>query len=115
MNPLLRRWISLCFAAILALFTLYHLTDVGRAIDFGPGNRAPNSLVHGPIDWKTIAQHYPLPTFTSLPTGTPVKIPKVQADFLTESADRQKERLNRRDAVKDAFIHSWRGYTKYAW
>jgi mannosyl-oligosaccharide alpha-1,2-mannosidase len=115
MNPLLRRWLSLCFAAILVLSALYHLTDVGHQLDFGSGYRASSTLAKVPIDWGTVAQHYPLSSLIPLPSGAPVKIPKIQADFPAESADRKEERLRRRDVVKDAFIHSWRGYTKYAW
>jgi mannosyl-oligosaccharide alpha-1,2-mannosidase len=113
---MLRRWSSLCFAAVLVVFALYHLAELDHGIDFGPGFRAgQKDQARKPIDWKAVAQHYPLSTFMPLPTGAPVKIPKVQASFPAEAADRREERLKRRDAVKDAFVHSWRGYTKYAW
>jgi mannosyl-oligosaccharide alpha-1,2-mannosidase len=118
MNPLLRRWISLCSAAALALLALYHLTDLGRGIDFdSPLANKVSSKGNAPkpIDWKTLAQHYPLSTLHTLPTGAPVAIPKIQANFPGESADRKEERLKRRDAVKEAFDQSWKGYTKYAW
>eukprot|EP01012_Entosiphon_sulcatum_P028373 TRINITY_DN3429_c0_g1_i1.p1 TRINITY_DN3429_c0_g1~~TRINITY_DN3429_c0_g1_i1.p1 ORF type:complete len:733 (-),score=127.41 TRINITY_DN3429_c0_g1_i1:29-2227(-) len=33
----------------------------------------------------------------------------------TPDPDPEKENTRRRDAVKDAFLHSWRAYKKYAW
>jgi len=113
MNPLLRRWITLCFVAILAISTIWHVTDLSR-FDLVPGlGKGPKR--QAPIDWSQAIQHYPVSSFHQLPGGTPILSPKIQAAFPTESADHTNERLERRDAVKEAFVHSWRGYSKYAW
>merc|ERR1712093_194942 len=40
---------------------------------------------------------------------------KIQATFPLESAEAQATRLQRRDEVKDAFRHAWKGYNHYAW
>ncbi|MAD85527.1 MAG: hypothetical protein CL912_21415 [Deltaproteobacteria bacterium] len=40
---------------------------------------------------------------------------KIQATFPIESAEAQATRLQRRDEVKDAFRHAWKGYNHYAW
>lgn len=39
----------------------------------------------------------------------------IQAAFPPESADARKIRLQRRDEVKDAFKHAWKGYKAHAW
>ncbi|KAF2420302.1 putative endoplasmic reticulum mannosyl-oligosaccharide 1,2-alpha-mannosidase [Tothia fuscella] len=111
MSPLLRRWLTLCFITILALSALWHLTDLSRITSFG----VPTRPTLKPIDWTKVTQHYPIETLIELPTGQAVSIPKIQAEFPNESADYRNERLKRRDAVKEAFVHSWRGYSKYAW
>lgn len=51
----------------------------------------------------------------SLPTGSPVAIPKLQHDFGTESPEDKSTRLKRLNAVKFSFTRSWDGYKKYAW
>lgn len=51
----------------------------------------------------------------ALPKGKPQHIPKVQHNFGVETEHTKAERLRRRGAVKDAFLHSWQGYKKHAW
>lgn len=59
--------------------------------------------------------YYPVQSFIPLPTEKPVKIPKLQHAFDTETADAKAERLKRQAAVKASFVHSWEGYKKHAW
>lgn len=61
------------------------------------------------------AQQYPVTSLTSLPTGTPAKIPKIQYDFPKELEGAKVERQKRLAAVKQSFEHSWQGYKKHAW
>lgn len=42
-------------------------------------------------------------------------IPEIQAIFPSESASRKSWRLKRLKAVKEAMVHSWGGYKKFAW
>ena len=58
---------------------------------------------------------YPVKEWIPLPTGTPVKLPKLQHDFGTETPEDKEEREKRQAAVKASFVHSWEGYKKYAW
>lgn len=51
----------------------------------------------------------------ALPKGTPLSIPKIQHEFGIETEHNKAQRLRRRAAVKDAFLHTWEGYKKYAW
>jgi mannosyl-oligosaccharide alpha-1,2-mannosidase len=45
----------------------------------------------------------------------PTLIPRIQAIPRSENAAAMKERLRRRTAVKQSFVHSWNGYKKEAW
>lgn len=67
--------------------------------------------------WVSSPQHYPVPkeSIIPLPTPHPEKIPRIQASFGSETDDKQKIRLERLAAVKEALQHSWTGYRKYAW
>ncbi|RPA98893.1 seven-hairpin glycosidase [Choiromyces venosus 120613-1] len=67
--------------------------------------------------WIKSTEHFPVPSESIIPLPTPQseKIPQIQASFATESETKRKVRLDRLEAVKDAFKHSWSGYKKYAW
>src|SRR6266498_1737629 len=42
--------------------------------------------------------------------------PKIQYDFnINETTQEKSIREQRRESVKNGFIHAWRGYSKYAW
>lgn len=53
--------------------------------------------------------------YTELPTGAPVKIPKVQHDFKQETVEHAVKRQKRLRAVEEAFKYSWEGYKQHAW
>lgn len=61
------------------------------------------------------SERYPVKSLIPLPTGTPVKIPRIQQTFGTETQKEKAEREERLTAVKESFVHSWAGYKKYAW
>ena len=73
----------------------------------------PNSNLH----WTKRPERYPVAGFRDFPIGPLAAIPKIQFDFNAhlESADAAKTRETRKAAVKEAFLHSWSGYKKYAW
>ncbi|KAL9097539.1 MAG: hypothetical protein Q9165_000435 [Trypethelium subeluteriae] len=50
-----------------------------------------------------------------LPSGTPAKIPKIQYKFAKETKVEKRKRQERLEAVRESFLHSYRGYQKYAW
>ena len=67
--------------------------------------------------WRMVKLHFPIKKYKRLPGASPYPIPRLQHDFSKyhESEMHKAERKRRRDAVKEAFEHSWRGYSKYAW
>lgn len=69
-------------------------------------------------NWTDAFEKHPVPisAMKPLPSGKPITtIPEIQAIFPTESASRKSWRLKRLKAVKEAMIHSWGGYKKFAW
>ncbi|TID14701.1 glycoside hydrolase family 47 protein [Venturia nashicola] len=69
-------------------------------------------------NWSDAFENHPVPIsqMKPLPSGRPVTtIPEIQAIFPTESASRKSWRLKRLKAVKEAMVHSWRGYKSFAW
>ena len=69
------------------------------------------------IHWKKQEEHFPVPTdeIIQLPTGTPVKIPRIQHRFGEEGPTAKKKREQRLAIVKKEFLKAWEGYKKYAW
>ncbi|OBT74206.1 hypothetical protein VF21_07048 [Pseudogymnoascus sp. 05NY08] len=69
------------------------------------------------IHWQKPTEYYPIAPgdLIHLPTGTPKKMPQIQFDFPAESAEARSLREERRDLVRDEFLHAWQGYKKYAW
>lgn len=70
----------------------------------------------GKVHWvPRNKDRYPVKSFIPLPTGKPVKIPAIQAQYKPEAVAEKQKRLERQAAVKESFVHSWSGYKKYAW
>jgi mannosyl-oligosaccharide alpha-1,2-mannosidase len=117
MGPFLRRWALLCLIAFFSLLTLYNIHRLS------PLQLSLSSLFGGTshliaptqTNWKEYSQYYPVQSIIPLPTGAPKPIPRIQHEFGPEFVSDRRERLKRRNAVRDAFRHSWRGYCRYAW
>lgn len=60
-------------------------------------------------------ESYPVSSLIPLPSGRPASIPKIQFSFSPEDAEISQVREERLAAVREAFLHSWTGYRKYAW
>ncbi|KAF2427666.1 seven-hairpin glycosidase [Tothia fuscella] len=69
------------------------------------------------IRWEKPEEHFPVSSTIQLPTGTPKPIPRIQYDFSQkkESEAARKDRHEKRDMVKEAFLHAWAGYKEKAW
>ncbi|KAH9990375.1 seven-hairpin glycosidase, partial [Xylariaceae sp. FL0662B] len=65
--------------------------------------------------WRKIPTHYPVQSMTPLPTGIPLKLPKIQTTFKTEDPKSQETRLERQDTVKKSFLRCWEAYKAHAW
>lgn len=77
-----------------------------------PGN---SHVDDGKFHWGKIPTQFPLKQVTSLPSGKPKKIPKIQHDFPREDAKARTIRQERQAAVKENFVHAWKGYRLNAW
>jgi mannosyl-oligosaccharide alpha-1,2-mannosidase len=68
-----------------------------------------------PFFWRTVPVRHPVTSMRSLPTDQPLVLPKVQAEFPSESPERRQRRQQRQKAVKDAFTRCWSSYKSLAW
>ncbi|PWW74909.1 Glycoside Hydrolase Family 47 protein [Tuber magnatum] len=84
--------------------------------DHGTGTAKPIPATESDR-WIKSPQHFPVPSESIIPLPAPQseKIPQIQASFGTESETKRMVRLERLEAVKDAFKRSWSGYKEYAW
>lgn len=64
--------------------------------------------------WSEIPIKNPV-TPVQLPTKKHSKIPKIQHDKPALSPDLKKEWSQRKETIRQAFMHSWLGYEKHAW
>ncbi|EXJ95456.1 mannosyl-oligosaccharide alpha-1,2-mannosidase [Capronia coronata CBS 617.96] len=99
--------------ALLLACIFYYL--VVNSSDTGPypSAKRPYSNLH----WTKRPERYPVARFREFPTGPLERIPQIQFDFVSrgESDEANKTRVSRQEAVKEAFVHAWNGYKKYAW
>ncbi len=67
--------------------------------------------------WKNVPVHYPPASIRPLPTGPPVRFPRVQATkFPVEmQPEARARRQERQEAVKLLFAKHWRAYRKRTW
>jgi mannosyl-oligosaccharide alpha-1,2-mannosidase len=75
------------------------------------------SAVPTTIHWEKQLEHFPVPTesLIHLPTGAPIKIPKIQHAFNDETPTAKINREKRQSKVKEEFKRAWNGYRKHAW
>ncbi|TVY62810.1 putative mannosyl-oligosaccharide alpha-1,2-mannosidase 1B [Lachnellula suecica] len=59
-------------------------------------------------------ERFPVSSYYQLPKGVK-KLPKIQHGPIVETAQAKAVRLHRLEEVRDAFLHSWKGYKKEAW
>lgn len=131
MYALRRKVLNTCMGLVLVL-VLYKLTSRTASV---PRGLVPNILVspqskHDPYgkqvqnispDPPPLGQqngpyfHYPVSSFIPLPTGSVVTIPQIQHEFEEEDIHARTIREGRLGAVKEAFVHSWKGYKEHAW
>lgn len=118
-----QRWILALLVSVCFLFSLrLRQTDAVQSSsnpldspDHAHANGRRLSSSSSDQWWKHYVQEFPVTSLTPLPTGNPVTIPRIQFEFKEEEKAAKKIRLQRQKAVKDSFIHSWKGYKKYAW
>ena len=113
MSRLVRRWALVLVSACLCLAIFFHLHDYKlRIFDIWPRSERTSLK---PLQWQMRQEIYPLTSFAALPMDDAKAIPTIQAVSRGESDEQKKTRLERRQAVKDATVKSWKAYRKYAW
>ncbi len=117
--PPLRRWRVVALLLIFASTSFYYLMRNRNGFNYGYSSYVPSVPTAPPNDgkvhWFKFQERYTVNSFIPLPTGKPVKIPKVQTRQPKETAAQRKERERRREVVKESFVHSWKGYMDHAW
>ena len=117
MPPQARRWFLVCLIAIVFLFVFKNFSHLKTAT-FKLREDLPTAAADdGAFQWAHIPQKYPVVQMSALPSGRPVKIPRIQYDFKKEAESQQAkaDRSYRLDSVKNSFAHAWNGYKKFAW
>lgn len=114
---LTRRWIFLPLAAVASMWLLYHPPDYpfNRQAAPVPEYTLPPKVDNGRSPWNNRPINYPLAHLVSLPHGKPKRLPSIQHQFPSESAQDKKTRLERQQVVKNTFIKCWRSYRTHAW
>ncbi|KAI1845280.1 hypothetical protein JX266_008590 [Neoarthrinium moseri] len=115
---------------LIVLFLVYNLTVQDSQSQFWSGSLAglryggakgpshqidPKVLDDETYFWRQVPTHYPVQAMKPLPSGTPQKLPKIQASFGKEDSRDRQIRLGRRGAVKNAFKRCWKAYSEHAW
>lgn len=118
-----KRLVPKTFALVFIIYLTYCLLPPGR-YKLNPfeseaeptilnGNQSPDSGLK--IHWRKRVEHNPVTSYIPLPTGRAVPISKIQHTFPHESYSERRKRQARRNAVKKAFDHAWKGYKEHAW
>lgn len=69
-----------------------------------------------PFDWDKVPFQNKVESMIPLPTGKPVKLPKIQFDFPEfEDPMARNIRERRRSEVRKQFLKCWRNYRSYGW
>jgi mannosyl-oligosaccharide alpha-1,2-mannosidase len=129
---LLRRWPMLAVVLILLIFTAYQLS--GTTLDYYRTEYPPQSPAK-PLDdtsshpspatppqpskstfaWNDVPIRYPVKSLSSLPSGQPPRLPRVQHNFGAELAADKTLRLERQASVKKTFKKCFASYKNRAW
>lgn len=111
-----RRKDRIIFIAVFALIALllHHRAQQPSTAKGPTTYRAPLTFKSANFDWSHAKQYFPVDSFTPLPKEKPKKLPIVQhqsSKAYTDDAITKK----RREAVREAFIRSWKSYKNHAW
>lgn len=107
-----RRWLLTAFLSILVFYFLFFSSRPQSLLTKYPA-KSPAGRIH----LVKQPERYPVTSYRSLPPEALESIPRIQYDFEShpETPEAQRIRTGRQAAVKEAFLHSWNGYKKYAW
>ncbi|KFA66221.1 hypothetical protein S40285_05092 [Stachybotrys chlorohalonatus IBT 40285] len=97
-------WRTYGFWVLLPRF----LTPASRSFTVGDITYTTSSY-----DWAQAPIHHPVQEILALPVGPPLRLPRTQARFGSETQDEVAEA--RKGAIKAKFDKSWQAYKKHAW
>ncbi|KAI1083267.1 glycoside hydrolase family 47 protein [Whalleya microplaca] len=111
----------LWFPLGIAIFLLFLYCSWTYQIDSlpnwaSPGGFAQNSHFDANVIedenyfWRKVPTHYPVQDMRPLPTGIPLRLPKIQWRFGKETENAASIRRKRQEAVKAAFKRCWDSY-----
>ncbi|KAI9669567.1 MAG: hypothetical protein M1817_004610 [Caeruleum heppii] len=86
-------------------------TPVSPPTYSSPPYETPDPGLH----WSKQPEQYPVPSYITLPSGQPERIPRIQHAFTSEDREAGIIREERLQAVKESFKHAWKGYKENAW
>jgi len=108
------RYIAFVAVLIFLIFTLKDYILASGTVRFGSsGGVIP--LTDSKAVWRNLPVRYPVKKITPLPSGKPLKLPKVQYDFPPEDESAKEVRCEHQAAVKEAFTRCWKSYREHAW
>lgn len=115
-----RRWWLYSILSAFGIVIFYHLKPVSTSLrpKVQPIPQPIPSTESTPTQhhrWKDHSIKYPVASLTSLPSGSPILIPRIQFASKAGDAKSKEIRENRLQVVKEAFEHSWKGYKEHAW
>ncbi|KAK3371124.1 glycoside hydrolase family 47 protein [Lasiosphaeria ovina] len=114
-----RRISRLALVAGIALLVVFLFRPRGPRVLFPSGQQTPPSTDHrvrfrpSTFDWTSVPQKHPVSKERKLPTGPQTRLHRVQHDFSGYVHDATTK--SRQDAVRAAFVRSWRSYKERAW
>ncbi|KAK5663722.1 hypothetical protein OQA88_4153 [Cercophora sp. LCS_1] len=112
-----RRFQRLAVFTVCCLVVAYFLLERVDQIPVPSG--ASWGYVQSTFDWAARQPRYPIPasSITQLPEGRPRELPRVQHYFSPGelSSSHNKTQRERRDAVREAAVKTWKAYRQYAW
>jgi mannosyl-oligosaccharide alpha-1,2-mannosidase len=122
----------LAVVLILLIFTAYQLS--GTTLDYyrteyppqspakplddtssHPSPATPPQPSKGTFAWNDVPIRYPVKSLSSLPSGQPPRLPRVQHNFGAELAADKTLRLERQASVKKTFKKCFASYKNRAW
>lgn len=83
-------------------------------VEAGLSSSTSKAYTPSAVHWSKQPEHFPVTSTIQLPTGTPKVIPRIQHTFDAESEQETAERKEKLSIVKEAAVHSWRGYRDFA-
>ena len=116
-----RRWLyavlSLLFVLILYSTFFGFLSGPKNGSNRGTPYTPPPRVDDGRFHWEDLPIRHPVTSMVSLPTGQPLKLPRIQHPFSNRETPKLEaaKMEERRGMVKEVFERCWNSYKTRAW